>query len=85
MKKKPTIKQNTFKRLSVDSNGRLIDATKDVTEKDLVQDQYRKLKENQFSAVPQLETRNTLVAYLFSLSILILFFTFVYLLLKHIA
>lgn len=87
MKKKPITKQNTFKRHAVSSEGKLIvlDATKDVTEKDLAQINYRKLQSTQFDPVTEFETRSIISACLLSLSILVLFFTFVYLIIKHIA
>ena len=56
-------KKNTFKKLVIDSRGRLVDSAKR-------------------DPIPEFSLRLLLFSYFISLSILILFFTFAYLILK---
>ena len=63
-------KKNTFKKLVIDSNGRLIDSAKATDKRD------------QPDPLPEFSLRLLLFSYFISLSILILFFAFAYLILK---
>lgn len=83
MKRNQVTKQNTFKRHAVNPEGKLIvlDATKDVTEQDTVRLRYYKLQSEQFSPLPEFNPKAAISAYLMSFALLILFFTFAYLIL----
>lgn len=86
-------KTNTMKSIVVNEEGkmRFIDATKDITDKDLASVQYRRLMEAHAEEIyhdPELERVayiSTFAGIFGSLMILGLFFTFAYLLLKYIA
>ena len=64
-------KKNTFKKLAIDSRGRLIDSAKDATD-----------KRDQPEPLPEFSLRLLLFSYFISLSILMLFFAFAYLIIK---
>ncbi len=64
-------KKNTFKKLAIDSRGRLIDSAKDVT-----------VKRDHPDPLPEFSLKLLLFSYFISLSVLILFFAFAYLIIK---
>lgn len=63
-------KKNTFKKLVIDSNGRLIDSAKTTVKRD------------QPDPLPEFSLKLLLFSYFISLSVLILFFVFAYLIIK---
>lgn len=77
-------KKNTFKTWQISPQGRLIDGTKDVTEKDLAEINYRKLQSEQFDPMPKMTTGSVVSAIFFALGMTVILASFTYILIKYV-